>query len=152
VHRGQCYSTHISFTYCLISLHFDRIYSQDRVDPYLSVYEPPEGSYIGTITHLRYQGLLSASILARILGTLVQHLIKNPQSFIAITGHTFPSSPVAYIPPSALDEGASQEARVRTPLRARGPGTHDTWSAIMSSSDGTGTYILAENIGGPSTR
>jgi hypothetical protein len=48
-----------------------RLNVHDRVDPYVAVYEPPEPTTIGEITHLCWRGLLSPAFVQKIVDTIV---------------------------------------------------------------------------------
>lgn len=45
----------------------NRLEVNDRVDPYIAVYSPPTPSRTGTITHLRWRGLLSPVFVQSII-------------------------------------------------------------------------------------
>jgi len=50
---------------------FCRLHANDRVDPFVAVYDPPSPSYIGEITHLQWKGLLSPAFVQNILNAIV---------------------------------------------------------------------------------
>lgn len=41
----------------------------DRVDPFIAVYEPPADSRVGDITHLRWTGLLPPKFIQSMIDT-----------------------------------------------------------------------------------
>lgn len=135
-----------------------RLEANDRVDPYVSVYSPPSPSQVGTITHLRWRGLLSPAFVKLAIDSVISLLSMtdvDPPSFISIIAHAFPSSPVTYVPPGAGLGGTTKEA----PLRVPRIDTVHCWSSIFvpglskeddwERSDGKskGSWIMAESIG-----
>jgi hypothetical protein len=48
---------------------FHRLAGNDRVDPYVAVYELPTPSELGDITHLRWRGLLPPEFVQTIIDT-----------------------------------------------------------------------------------
>ena len=53
---------------CLtINLTEPRLSANDRVDPFVALYDPPSPSWIGNVTHLCWRGLLSPSFVQRVL-------------------------------------------------------------------------------------
>jgi hypothetical protein len=50
---------------------FIRLYVNDRVDPYVCVYEPPTPSRIQNVTHLRWRGLLCPNFVQEVLDTIM---------------------------------------------------------------------------------
>jgi ribonucleases P/MRP protein subunit RPP40 len=53
----------ITLTYFLLG----RLFANDRVDPYVSVYECPAPSYVGSITHLRWKGSLGPEFVQSVI-------------------------------------------------------------------------------------
>lgn len=45
----------------------DRLKANDRVDPYVALYQCPSPSYIGTITHLRWIGFISPEFVQSVI-------------------------------------------------------------------------------------
>ena len=46
-----------------------RLLANDRVDPYVSVYECPVPSYVGDITHLQWKGFLGPEFVQSVINT-----------------------------------------------------------------------------------
>ena len=46
-----------------------RLAANDRVDPYVAVYESPTPSKVGDVTHLRWRGLLASTFVQTIIDT-----------------------------------------------------------------------------------
>jgi ribonuclease P/MRP protein subunit RPP40 len=136
-----------------------RLQANDRVDPYVAVYDPPTPSQIGSVTHLKWKGFLAPQFVQTVINTAMYAvhpksgagLTENrsslaadphPRNFMSITGHVIPTSPVSYIPPS-LD----------SPLRIPRTSAEDTWSAILipcrptTPSPTAGVWINAESVG-----
>jgi ribonuclease P/MRP protein subunit RPP40 len=134
-----------------------RLEVNDRADPYVAVYSPPNPSRTGTISHLRWRGLLSPAFVQLIVDSAMYvppashrvpiHFFQwynnalsiysfrsslskttDPSSsFISITAHTFSTSPVTYIPPGAEPGGTGREAPLRVPRKA----AEHCWSLIL---------------------
>jgi len=133
-----------------------RLQANDRPDSYLSVYVPPAPSHVGSITHIRWTGLLPPAFVQSVIDAAIT---GDPGGgahasfavpFLSFVGHGVPGSPVGYIPP-----GDSRNA----PLRAPRPESEDTWSLILSNNSDTSTttspapqWALAESIGQWDTR
>ena len=116
------------------SLRKRSIKAGDRVDPYISVYEPPNPNTLGSVTHLRWTGLITPSFMRSILDTVFPPKEAGERaSFVAVTANLVPECPVTHVPFSAFAEGASQEAR-----RKRSPKAVECWSllAVPSNSEG----------------
>ena len=48
-----------------------RLLANDRSDPYISVYEPPEPSHPGDLTTMRWRGFLPSSFVQSVLDTIL---------------------------------------------------------------------------------
>ena len=59
---------HIAIYSCLTPC---RLSEGDRCDPYVSVYEPPEPSYAGDLTTMRWTGFIASAALEKILETVM---------------------------------------------------------------------------------
>ncbi|KAF8809507.1 hypothetical protein BYT27DRAFT_7222422 [Phlegmacium glaucopus] len=113
-----------------------RLYANDRVDPYVCVYESPTPSRIHNVTHLRWRGLLCPNFVQEVLDT------------ITVTCHALPTSPVSYIPYTMTENGSlqlSDDVPARFP-RADG---EDTWSLILESETGDAAirWVMVESLG-----
>ena len=53
-----------------------RLKANDRVDPYVALYEPPEPKHMQDVTHLRWRGLLPPSFIHKVLETVAYVLIS----------------------------------------------------------------------------
>lgn len=47
----------------------NRLYANDRVDPYVAVYEPPSPSSIDDVTHLCWKGLMDSTFVRSVIDT-----------------------------------------------------------------------------------
>ncbi|KAH7915262.1 ribonuclease P 40kDa subunit-domain-containing protein [Hygrophoropsis aurantiaca] len=87
----------------LACLGAQRLKANDRVDPYVSVYDPPSPSRIGNTTQLCWKGLLhptfiqSLDMTSQSISSLLSRSESNDQRFIALSRHGYPRSPVASI-------------------------------------------------------
>ncbi|KAK0202584.1 ribonuclease P 40kDa subunit-domain-containing protein [Desarmillaria ectypa] len=104
-----------------------RLQANDRVDPYVSLYEPTSPSNIGNITHLRWRGFLGPDFVQSIIDTITK--ISSPR-FVSITSHNCPYTPVPYLPRSTFTPSDS-EAGFITPVVDPTKRSGDTWSMIF---------------------
>ncbi|KAG6888870.1 hypothetical protein C0992_007266 [Termitomyces sp. T32_za158] len=126
----------------MASLGSQRLHANDRVDPYVALYEHPSNSYVGDITRLRWSGLVGPAFLQSVIDTALAAIKTEPgtKAFVAITAHACLTSPVTYVPPSASVSGG--------PTRlARGDG-EDTW-CLLATPD---ARALVESLGQYDTR
>ncbi|KAJ7281382.1 ribonuclease P 40kDa subunit-domain-containing protein [Mycena rebaudengoi] len=114
-----------------------RLQANDRVDAYVAVYEPPEPSMVGEITHLRWRGFLGPDFVQSVIDVAC----TTPSEFVSITSHAFPTSPVSYIP-------IRDPPSLSSPARASRIDGEDTWSLLVASK----RWCLAESIGPLDTR
>ncbi|PFH50247.1 hypothetical protein AMATHDRAFT_75723 [Amanita thiersii Skay4041] len=112
----------------LACLGSQRLNFNDRVDPYVALYEQPfSSSKMGNLTHIRWCGLLSPAFVQLVIDTILTFLNptdsspnrSSPPSFVSIISHAVTKTPVAYINPRK----ASDAQAVRVP-REDG---EDTW-------------------------
>ncbi|KAJ3529296.1 hypothetical protein NMY22_g9053 [Coprinellus aureogranulatus] len=125
-----------------------RLQENDRVNPFVAVYEPPSPSRIGDVTHLSWKGFLSPTFVQSIIDAVCSILDsdRSDASFAAITVHGIPTTPVGYLPTS----GGSVPARLpredgedtATLLLGRGP-------SFEKEELG---YVMTESIGQWDTR
>ncbi|KAH7921230.1 hypothetical protein BV22DRAFT_1107313 [Leucogyrophana mollusca] len=144
----------------LACLGAQRLKANDRVDPYVGVYDAPSPSCIGSITHLCWKGLLDPVFTQSVIDTSIALLTNasaqnDTQTFIAITRHAYPQSPVSFIPPSGTtaEPGISIEVQKEVPLRVPRADSEDTSCLILTPfSDGElskddGIWVMAESVG-----
>ncbi|KAG6811887.1 hypothetical protein H0H92_005413 [Tricholoma furcatifolium] len=135
----------------MANLSSQRLRANDRVDPYVAVYEHPAPSYVGSMTHLRWTGLIGPGFLQSVVDTALTSLktrsddvsLQGPKLFIAVTAHACSTSPVTYISSSAstVMDGPARLAR------ADG---EDAWSLIVTPSPTelqTIDWALVETLG-----
>ena len=69
VPRVSKVGVHLSLAPSCLTINFiePRLSANDRVDPFVALYDPPSPSRIGNVTHLRWRGLLSPSFVQRVL-------------------------------------------------------------------------------------
>ncbi|KAF9240609.1 ribonuclease P 40kDa subunit-domain-containing protein [Melanogaster broomeanus] len=115
-----------------------RLKANDRVDPYVAVYEAPSPSRIGNITHVRWRGLMDGGFVQSVIGTAIS-------SSISIIMHSNVTAPVSYVPSSApgVSEASDREAPLRVPSRE----AEDTSCLIVSCTSGRPTWALGQSIG-----
>ncbi|KAF7308919.1 hypothetical protein MKEN_01092400 [Mycena kentingensis (nom. inval.)] len=112
-----------------------RLLANDRVDPYIAVYAPPEPSSIGDATLLRWTGFLPPAFVQTIIDACTA---DTSHSLVAITCHGFPTAPVAYIP---LGKDGAPVGNTSPPC-APGVDAEDTRSILLAN----GRWCLAESI------
>ncbi|KAF9240612.1 hypothetical protein BU15DRAFT_45598 [Melanogaster broomeanus] len=129
-----------------------RLKANDRVDPYVAVYEAPSPSRIGNTTHVRWRGLMDGGFVQSI--SLIEgsrSIVSTSQpdddssSSISIIMHSNVTGPVSYIPSSApgVSEASDREAPLRVPSRE----AEDTSCLIVSCTSGRPTWALGQSIG-----
>ncbi|KAF8202501.1 ribonuclease P 40kDa subunit-domain-containing protein [Pholiota molesta] len=134
-----------------------RLNANDRVDPYVALYEPPEPTRVQGITHLRWRGLLAPGFVKDVLDTLIKSLQApaEPQSlstlpdFVSVTAHALTSAPVSYIPYTQSVPGGALQSPPPEKVPAKVPTAmgEDTWSLVLGrQSDGL-KWCLAESVG-----
>ncbi|KAF4592903.1 hypothetical protein EYR38_008609 [Pleurotus pulmonarius] len=114
----------------LACLGSQRLQANDRVDPYIAVYEPPSPSHTGSVTHLRWRGLFPPQFVQRIIDVILNWSNSAssaaPPSFVSITAHSFPTSPVTYVPPTS-----SSNENKQLPFRLPRADGEDTYCVIV---------------------
>ncbi|ETW78663.1 hypothetical protein HETIRDRAFT_459892 [Heterobasidion irregulare TC 32-1] len=118
----------------MAALGAQRLRVNDRADPYVAVYDPPEPSTVGDVVHFQWRGLLNPDFVQSILDCAVNALDKPGLTgpFIAFTAHRTPYAPPMLVPREegedtctivlvpddsevvAVDGGEEDEARART--------------------------------------
>ncbi|KAF8835515.1 hypothetical protein BDN67DRAFT_1039622 [Paxillus ammoniavirescens] len=126
-----------------------RLKANDRVDPYVAVYEVPSPSCIGNITHLRWRGLMDSSFVLSMINTAISIVSTsqlNNSPSISIIMHSDVMAPVSYIPltsPASVSEGSDREAPLRVPSRE----AEDTSCLILSYASERPLWAIGESIG-----
>ncbi|KAF8448910.1 hypothetical protein L210DRAFT_3388089 [Boletus edulis BED1] len=120
-----------------------RLRANDRVDPYVAVYEVPEPASIEDVTHLRWRGLMDNAFVRTMIDTAVSTLATLQASgdkslFMSIALHSNLVTPLSYMPESLAKEA---------PLRVPGPEAEDTVSLVVSRSSGMSSWAIAQSIG-----
>ncbi|KAH0583011.1 hypothetical protein H2248_010900 [Termitomyces sp. 'cryptogamus'] len=138
----------------MASLGSQRLKANDRVDPYVALYEYPSPSHVGNITRLRWSGLIGSTFLQSVIDIALATMKTLPapdsgmiKPFVAITAHSCSTSPVTYIPPSpSTSDGPTRLARVDG---------EDTWCLFATSGAGEAQgidFALVESLGQYDTR
>ncbi|KAL4072807.1 ribonuclease P 40kDa subunit-domain-containing protein [Scleroderma yunnanense] len=120
-----------------------RLHANDRVDPFVAVYNAPTPSSLGDLTHLRWIGFMDTTFVQTVLTTAASLIMTCPSdksSFISVTMHSNPMAPVSYIPPSCLTSGVEMKD---TPPRVPRPDADDTVCLVLTKD----TWLLGQNIG-----
>lgn len=117
-----------------------RLKANDRVDPYVAVYEVPTPSRVGNLTHVRWKGTLDSAFVQSVLTTAVSLVTACPpgdDSLISLTIHSNPTASVSYITSSGLAEMKD------TPLRVPRSDGEDTLCLILTND----TWTSGQSIG-----
>lgn len=140
------------------------------MDPFVSVYECPEPSYVGNVTRMQWKGFIGPEFVQSVIniGLYVSVLIGQqiltriflcsasvgtlsagaPTPFIAITSHALSASPVSYIPPSVWT-GTTSLAEY--PVRLPREDGEDTWCLLavpeVVDSQPFRSWSLVESLG-----
>ncbi|KAH7890874.1 ribonuclease P 40kDa subunit-domain-containing protein [Phlebopus sp. FC_14] len=120
-----------------------RLKANDRVDPYVAVYETPSPSRISNVTHIRWNGLMETTFAQSLINTATSLVSTSPGgdgTFISILIHSSPMAPVSYIPPS---EAQSRQS----PLRVPRPDAEDTCCLILSASSDKSSWVMGQSVG-----
>ncbi|KXN84248.1 hypothetical protein AN958_12821 [Leucoagaricus sp. SymC.cos] len=144
----------------MAGLHAQRLQANDRVDPFVAMYEPPTTSRVGNVTHFRWRGLLSPSFVQAVVDTSVT-LLKSSQTptktFVAITAHGITNSPVVYLPQPRTEtsKGKLTAAAPSPPSHLPRKDGEDTWCLVLAPpKEGRNDVksILYESVGQWDTR
>ncbi|KAI0372624.1 hypothetical protein BV20DRAFT_963655 [Pilatotrama ljubarskyi] len=114
-----------------------RLSANDRCDPYVAVYTPPELSRVGNISTIRWSGFIPSAFTRMVLDSISSPNLPSP-SFVAVTGQSVGTSPVTYLP---------GEPSKPPPLRAPRADAEDTWSLVYARDTGEAWWVLAESVG-----
>ncbi|KAL0953968.1 hypothetical protein HGRIS_005128 [Hohenbuehelia grisea] len=154
----------------MASLGSQRLYADDRVDPYIAVYEAPSPSRTASVTRVRWKGLLGSTFMQQVLDVAIS-MKAEPFKFVAISASSVPTTPVAYIPLSLVkpvdlsrmaqgqtgDQPNANAATALPPMRAPRTDSEDTWSVLIAprtKGDGAAEearrqadWVMVESIG-----
>ncbi|KAG1881076.1 ribonuclease P 40kDa subunit-domain-containing protein, partial [Suillus subluteus] len=130
-----------------------RLKANDRVNPYVAVYEVPAPSYIGDVTQIRWAAFLHQSFIKDTLDTRIDDLLRRSHlasvtdnhAFVAMTRHGCCTSPVGAIPLSLARDASFDTAR-DPPLRVPAINAEDSGCFILGPGQ-NGNFVLAESIG-----
>ncbi|KAL0580483.1 hypothetical protein V5O48_001553 [Marasmius crinis-equi] len=129
----------------MAGLHAQRMQANDRVDPFIAVYEAPSPNQVGPVTHLRWTGLLAPPFVQAMVDCIINSVSPkaNGPQFVSVVGHACNWSPVCYIP-SALVDSAKP-----TPIRDPTMDEEDSWCLVLTPGEETtgSRWILAESVG-----
>jgi len=114
-----------------------RIQASDNVDPYIASYHPPEPNSIGTVTHLRWNGLLHPDFTHALLQTSLDTLsVDGSPPFIGVIAHSNTNTPVGFM--------NCREPERAAPARSTRSDGEDTRCIIFTSE---GLWSLTETVG-----
>ncbi|KAI6041327.1 ribonuclease P 40kDa subunit-domain-containing protein [Pisolithus marmoratus] len=116
-----------------------RLKANDRVDPYVAVYEVPTPSRVGSLTHIRWRGTMASTFVQSVLTTAMSLVTACPSgdnSLISLTMHCDPTAPVSYITPGLTEMDD-------TPLRVPRSDGEDTLCLILTNN----TWISGQSTG-----
>ncbi|KAF8874453.1 ribonuclease P 40kDa subunit-domain-containing protein [Gymnopilus junonius] len=134
-----------------------RLQANDRADPFVALYEPPEPSIVGNVIHLQWRGLLHHDFVQQVINSVFPSLLapKATIPFISITCHALTSSPVSYIPYVHTPSGDLQTPE-SVPAKLPRLDGEDTWSLILErgkyQAGGSARWCLTESLGPCDTR
>ncbi|KAH0836760.1 Pantoate-beta-alanine ligase-domain-containing protein [Lanmaoa asiatica] len=122
-----------------------RLHANDRVDPYVAVYETPSPASIDDVTHLRWKGLMDSTFVRSVIDTAIS-VLSTPKlksngdddHFISITLQSNLMTPVSYMP-----ESPAKEAPPRVPSAE----AEDTICLILSKTSNESTWAMGQSIG-----
>ncbi|KAG1834123.1 ribonuclease P 40kDa subunit-domain-containing protein [Suillus variegatus] len=120
-----------------------RLKANDRVNPYVAVYEVPTPSYIGDVTRITWAAFLHQSFVKDALDTVTSYLASmtgDNHAFVAITRQGCCTSPVGAIPDASFDTARDP------PLRVPEINAEDTGCFILGPGQ-NGNFVCAESIG-----
>ncbi|KAK2462727.1 hypothetical protein APHAL10511_005245 [Amanita phalloides] len=128
-----------------------RINLNDRVDPYVAVYEPLP-SMPGNLTHIQWQGFLCPAFVQLVVDTAISFLNttdrpENAPSFLSVISHSATKTPLSYINPKNMSLVPGRSEALRVP-REDG---EDSWCLYAKPASpltrGKGVdWVLAESV------
>lgn len=124
-----------------------RLKANDRVNPYVAVYEVPAPSYIGDMTRITWTAFLHQSFIKDALDTVTSYLASatDNHTFVAMTKHGCCTSPIGAVPLSSAPDTSLDTVR-DPPLRAPAIDAEDS-SCFIFGPGQNGNFVLAESIG-----
>jgi hypothetical protein len=95
--KGLCLSVHFSELVLDNRLRYGRLKANDRVNPYVAVYEVPAPSYIGDVTQITWATFLHQSFIKDALDTVMSDISKLDgvkELMICCVGHIWDLQPI----------------------------------------------------------
>ncbi|KAJ3876178.1 ribonuclease P 40kDa subunit-domain-containing protein [Lentinula edodes] len=134
-----------------------RLKANDRVDPFVAVYQPPSPTRVGGVTHLRWSGFIGPSFVQSLVEFMSHHLVQSLQTdrpdFLSISSHACTWAPVSYVSLKAQ----TGRTDVRPPLRDPTRDVEDSWCLIATAPQHGASldahnakecaWVLAESVG-----
>ncbi|KAJ4475003.1 ribonuclease P 40kDa subunit-domain-containing protein [Lentinula aciculospora] len=131
-----------------------RLKANDRVDPFVAVYEPPVPARVGNVTHLKWTGFIGPSFVQSLIEFISHHLAQslpaNRPEFLSISSHACTWAPVSYISTKAQAQATDVTPPLRDPTRE----VEDSWCLVVTVRQGESTdgqekcaWVLAESVG-----
>ncbi|KAJ3800006.1 ribonuclease P 40kDa subunit-domain-containing protein [Lentinula aff. detonsa] len=117
-----------------------RLKANDRIDPFVAVYEPPWPTHVGSVTHIQWTGFIRPSFVQSLIDLIsyVHHLAQSPQAecpqFLSISSHACTWAPVAYISVKTQSQMGTTDKGVTPPLRDPTKEVEDSWCLIATAS------------------
>ncbi|KAJ3735040.1 ribonuclease P 40kDa subunit-domain-containing protein [Lentinula guzmanii] len=112
-----------------------RLKANDRIDPFVAVYEPPWPTHVGSVTHIQWTGFIRPSFVQSLIDLISHHLAQSPQAecpqFLSISSHACTWAPVAYISAKTQSQMGTTGT---TPLRDLTREVEDSWCLIATAS------------------
>ncbi|KIM44470.1 hypothetical protein M413DRAFT_67558 [Hebeloma cylindrosporum] len=134
-----------------------RLYANDRVNPYVALYEHPTPSRVDDITHLQWKGLLHPAFVGKVLDTVMYVALSSQFEssisfpFVGITSHALTTSPISYIPYTTTTTlSGTFQIPGRVPAHLPRVGGEDSWSLILERDESQGPgmrWCLGESLG-----
>ncbi|KAJ3993878.1 ribonuclease P 40kDa subunit-domain-containing protein [Lentinula boryana] len=114
-----------------------RLKANDRIDPFVAVYEPPWPTHVGSVTHIQWTGFIRPSFVQSLIDLISHHLAQSPQAdcpqFLSISSHACTWAPVAYISAKTQSQMGTTVG-VTPPLRDLTKEVEDSWCLIATAS------------------
>ncbi|KAJ4469178.1 hypothetical protein C8R41DRAFT_925210 [Lentinula lateritia] len=134
-----------------------RLNANDRVDPFVAVYQPPSPTRVGTVTHLQWSGFIAPLFVQSLVEFMSHHLVQSLQTdrpdFLSIFSHACTWAPVSYISLKAQ----TGRTDVRPPLRDPTRDVEDSWCLIATAPQHGASldvhnakkcaWVIAESVG-----
>ncbi|KAH7867813.1 ribonuclease P 40kDa subunit-domain-containing protein [Lentinula edodes] len=134
-----------------------RLKANDRVDPFVAVYQPPSPTRVRSVTHLQWTGFIGPLFVQSLVEFTSHHLVQSLQTdrpdFLSISSHACTWAPVSYISLKAQTGGTD----VRPPLRDPTRDVEDSWCLIATAPQHGASldahnakecaWVLAESVG-----